>query len=175
MAWQYCVDLRIWRNGLRDCHLARTGATLIQRRHAIPPVMRGLRAIPIIECNLHELLGVCESRRRDLRADGRRRTEGRRRSGRRRRLSLSFEFWRDDGGDECSRRRNQEITARLGHEVLRPRIVARARHRTPILGGNAYCRHHALSMRTIRRGLSAISDNSVVARFLTKTLSLESH
>ena len=32
----------------------------------------------------------------------------------------------DDGGYECSRRRNQEITARIEHEVLRAGIVARA-------------------------------------------------
>ena len=126
MARQYRIDLRIGSHGFGDLHLARTGTTLIEFRHAIPPVLRGFGAIAAVEFNSHELLGFRKSYCRDIRADGWRRTEGRRRSGGRRRLRLGFEFRRDttptSAADDVTRKLRRDFDMMFS----KPRIVAHA-------------------------------------------------
>ena len=103
VARQSPVHLRIGSYGFRNRQLARTATTLVKRSHAIAPVLRGFRAIPVVEFHSHELFSLCKSCRRDLRPNGGRRAERGRRSGRWRRLVLDLEIRRDRCTDKCSR------------------------------------------------------------------------
>ncbi len=84
--WGHAGKHGIPLRGGGECRLqrnfARTGAALIERRHGLTPVLRGLLFFRLSQRNPDELFRLHKRNGGDLRTDGRRGAEGGRRAGR---------------------------------------------------------------------------------------------